>query len=171
MKKAIQVLLLLAGSSAAFAQENWSFHYQLTTIMQGHPSFKAAYAGTNSLADTAEHELSLTSTFYLGRRLWKGAEIYFNPEISGGRGMSSALGIAGFPNGETFRIGNPEPALYTARLFIQQQFNIGHSDTISIDADQNQLAGYTYKKALFVRAGKFALSDYLTTMRYRTTRV
>ena len=161
MKKYIPLVLLLTlAGRVVYAQENWSFHFQLTTVMQGHPSFKAAYSGKNSLADTAERALSLTSTFYLGRKLWKGAEAYFNPEISGGRGMSSALGVAGFPNGETFRIGDPAPALYTARLFIQQQFNLGHSDTIATEAGPNQLAGFTYKKALFVRAGKFALSDY-----------
>ena len=163
MKKSIQVtiaLFICARLQAQEKPENWRFHFQLTTAMQGHPAFKAAYSSTNSLVDTAEHALSLTSTFYLGRRLWQGAEIYFNPEIAGGKGMSAARGIAGFTNGETFRIGDPEPALYTARLFLQQQFNLGHSDTVAVEADKNQLRGYSYQKALFIRVGKFALSDY-----------
>jgi hypothetical protein len=46
----------------------------------------------------------VTTTAYIGRKLWSGAAIYFNPEMAGSNGLSSTLGIAGFPNGET-RIG------------------------------------------------------------------
>src|SRR5256885_751478 len=115
-------LLLFLSSITGFSQhdvvanhidstEKWSLHFQFTTIMQGHPAFHAPYAGQNSLSDTTDHALSVTSTFYLGRKLWKGAAFYFNPEIAGGKGIGTALGIAGFTNGECFHIGDPSPAL------------------------------------------------------------
>ena len=54
-------------------------------------------------------KLSLTTTVFIGRRLWRGAAVYFNPEVAGGSGLSGATGIGGAPNGETFRIGDPAP--------------------------------------------------------------
>ncbi|WP_052955409.1 carbohydrate porin [Flavihumibacter petaseus] len=166
-RKWVLVTYLMITASASIAQEfrrkeeKWSFHFQLTGIMQAHPSFDAAYSGDNSLHDSAEHELSLTTTIYLGRRLWKGAAIYYNPEVAGGSGISGAKGIAGFTNGETFRIGDPAPAFYTARLFLEQEFSLGNQqDTLYVDADANQLSGYTTRSKLVIRGGKFALSDY-----------
>src|SRR5260221_13061418 len=53
--------------------ENWSYHFQLSCIEQANPSFHAAYSGVNSLQPNSENALSLTSTLFLGRRLWKGA--------------------------------------------------------------------------------------------------
>ena len=41
-------------------------------------------------------------------RLWKGGELYADPEASGGAGVSSATGMAGFPNGEITRVGTEE---------------------------------------------------------------
>jgi hypothetical protein len=47
--------------------------------------------------------------------------IYFNPEMAGGQGLSSTLGIAGFPNGETFEVDQTEgcicrPHFYGSKL-------------------------------------------------------
>src|ERR1700716_3765656 len=82
--------------------QKYSYHFQLTAIAQGHPSFKSPYAGKNSLQNNTEYPaLSLTTTLFLGRKLWKGAALYFNPEIAGGAGISTTKGIAGFSNGET----------------------------------------------------------------------
>jgi high affinity Mn2+ porin len=53
-------------------------------------------------------------------------EAYFNPEMSGGSGLSKTLGIAGFPNGETFRVGGAEPKIYIARLYFTQNFEWGN---------------------------------------------
>ena len=110
MKKHLLLLiLLLAAVKFSFAQDtlkvqNTNFHFQETTITQYKPAFSAPYSGQNSLSTSSETQSSITSTLFGAARLWKGAEAYFNPEISGGAGLSKTLGIAGFPNGETFRI-------------------------------------------------------------------
>src|SRR5215813_8512397 len=63
---------------------NWTSHFQLTVIGQKHSGFKSPYKGENSLADSVEPAaVSLTSTLFLGRRLWKGAGIYVDPEVAG----------------------------------------------------------------------------------------
>src|SRR5271169_426714 len=95
-----------AQPSDSLSQE-WNFHFQQTIVVQYHPDFTAKYSGANSLDTSEPAQTSLTSTFFIGRRLWKNAEAYVNPEISGGSGLSQVTGIAGFPNGETFRIGDP----------------------------------------------------------------
>ncbi|MEO6883975.1 MAG: carbohydrate porin [Bacteroidia bacterium] len=147
--------------TSAKANENWSFHFQATTIAQGHTAFKSPYQGLNSFDpnDKAIH-YSITSTLYIGRRLWKNAEFYFNPEIAGGSGMSNVLGIAGAPNGETVRIGDPTPTLYIARLFFRQYIPLGNSDNKTQDADANQLAGTIPTNAICITVGKFSLTDF-----------
>ena len=92
--------------------------------------FEPATRGTNSLKADSETATSITSTLYGGLRLWKGAAVYFNPELSGGTGLSSAVGVAGFVNGETFRIGSVAPVLYPARLFLRQTFNLGDDEVL-----------------------------------------
>jgi hypothetical protein len=64
---------------------NWTIHAQITTVYQYHPAFHAAYSGINSLSNTANGALSLTSTIFVGRKLWKGAAICLNPEPWRGR--------------------------------------------------------------------------------------
>lgn len=147
-------------------KSNWSYHFQFTAISQYHPGFKALYSGRNSLADTAEiAATSITSTLYLGRRLWKGAAVYFNPEISGGRGLSSALGVAGAFNGETTRVGSTEPRLYIARAYFQQDFPLGN-DYLELEDDENQIAEKIPKDRISISAGKFAASDFFDDNSY-----
>lgn len=122
--------------------EKYSLKFQMTSVYQWHPAFHALYSGTNSMGNEEQRALSLTSTLFLDVPLWKGGLFSFNPEMSGGEGLSLARGLGGFPNGETFRIGEPKPVVYLARMLLQQkfQFNENHS--------------------LQLVAGKFGLSDY-----------
>jgi high affinity Mn2+ porin len=110
-------------------------------------------------------QTSFTATAFLGRRLWKNAGIYFNPEVAGGSGLSKALGIAGFVNGETFRIGSPQLKLYLARLFFEQKFALGNETTFDED-DLNQLQGKTPAKYISVRIGKYSLADFFDDVEY-----
>src|SRR3954468_24743388 len=71
----------------------WSLHAQATAIWQYHPDFSANYTGKNSLQTSESGQVSFTSTLFAGRRLWKQAAIYFNPEVAGGSGLSSATGV------------------------------------------------------------------------------
>src|SRR5207253_8258845 len=103
MKKVILIYLLSVATCFAFAQDTvkqprFSLHFQQTIITQYKPSFSAPYTGQNSLSPTEETQTSITSTLFGAARLWKGGEAYFNPEISGGAGLSKTLGVAGFPN-------------------------------------------------------------------------
>lgn len=155
-------VLLFAGISFAqdtVKQQRFSFHFQETTITQFKPSFNAPYSGANSLSNVQETQSSLTTTLYGSARLWKGAEAGFDPELSGGSGLSKTEGIAAFPNGETFRVGSTAPAIYIARLYFRQTFEWGR-DKDTIRDDMNQLAGLRSKRYLLFQAGKWGMADF-----------
>ena len=145
---------------------NWTIHAQITAVYQYHPGFKATYNGPNSFSNNSEGALSLTSTIFLGRKLWKGAALYFNPELSGGQGLSHTVGVAGFPNGEIYRVGNPTPTPFIARLYLQQNIRIGHSGDDVQTSDQNQLAGKIPSSRVTITLGRFCLSDFFDDNSY-----
>ena len=135
-----------------------NFHFQATYIYQYKPAFHSPYSGVNSLIGTEEKQNSLTATLYIGARLWKGSELYINPEIAGGSGLSGAYGLAASTNGETFRVGNPAPTLYLARSYLIQTIALGKKLEKS-DDQANELAGYQPKNYLRFFAGKYSLGD------------
>lgn len=141
-------------------KSKWTIHFQLTTIGQKHSGFKSAHSGENSLADSVEPTaLSLTSTLFLGRKLWRGAAVYFNPEMSGGKGLSFTKGVAGALNGETYRVGATEPQVFIARAYLQQHFSIGPREYEDVPDDVNKVAGRIPSSRITLTAGKFAMSD------------
>ncbi len=173
MKKIIGASALMFTSFSVRAQltndssKNWTSHFQLTVIAQKHSGFPSKYTGRNSLADTVEPTAtSLTSTLFLGRRLWKGAALYFNPEVSGGKGLSFATGVAGALNGETYRVGATEPQVFIARAFLQKYFPIGNTSYNFEDDDVNKIAGKVPVSRVVISAGKFAVSDFFDNNAY-----
>jgi hypothetical protein len=146
---------------------NWTSHFQFTVIGQKHSGFPSPYKGENSLADSVEPTaVSLTSTLFLGRRLWKGAAIYVDPEVAGGKGLSFATGVAGALNGETYRVGATEPQVFIARAYLQQHIPIGNSAYEYIPDDLNQIADRVPSSRITISAGKFAISDFFDDNRY-----
>ncbi len=134
--------LTLGESSAQdplLSDSAWNFHFQFTGIIQYNASFHSTYIGQNSFLPDAASAYSVTTTAFLGRKLWSGASVYFNPEMAGGQGLSSTLGIAGFPNGETFRIGADQTVVYVARIFIRQQFTLDKENFDTLDDGTNQV--------------------------------
>lgn len=146
-------------------EERFSVHAQTTVITQFKPSFSAPYTGKNSLRTEEEKQTSLTSTLFLGVRLWKGAGFYCNPEIAGGSGLSEALGVAAAPNGETFRIGNPAPKMYLARMFYKQSISLS-AETENVESDFNQLGGKMPTRYASFTIGKIGVADFFDDNAY-----
>lgn len=172
-KKLTWLLFLLLGFLKAFPQiknstnDGWTNHFQLTFIAQKHAAFHSKYSGQNSLTDTAEPAAkSITATLFQGRKLWKCASFYFNPEISGGNGLSFTRGVAGALNGETYRVGAVAPSVFIARAYLQQIFKVGNAEYEEVKDDENQIQGKVPSSRITISAGKFAVSDFFDNNSY-----
>jgi len=147
------------AEKAAEPKEEWySIHAQATVIGQGNGQFRSAYFGPNSLLPNPNYRTTQTGTVYLDTRLWRGAELIFNPEISGGQGLSSTLGMAGFPNGEATRVGALAPTPYIARLFLRQTIGL-NGDLERVEPGPNVLAGYRDMDRITFTIGKMSATD------------
>ena len=172
--------LSLFVSSFVFAQKDtiiqprnktsdslWSAHFQFTAVSQSHGAFKALYSGNNSLGNGVERGvLTVTSTAFIGRKLLRYTNVYANAEISGGRGFDGTTGIAGFPNGESFRVGDPLPVLSMARYYLQQHIPLTHDKMDTLQDDGNQVKEIVPASRLTISAGKFSVSDFFDKNKY-----
>jgi high affinity Mn2+ porin len=169
MPKILQVAAAaLAPFVCAVAQEapqSWNLYYQATSIGQYHGAFYSPYAGANSLQNYPERDVSLTTSLFFGLRLDQNTQLYFDPEIAGGRGFSGVTGIADFPNGEMPRVQGATPTPYLARFYVVHDFGFGTAKE-SFESDANQLAGERPATRYTVIAGRFAITDFFDNNRY-----
>jgi high affinity Mn2+ porin len=150
---------------AATVPERWNLFYQATSIGQHHGVFTSPYEGVNSLQADAGSFVSLTTTLFFGLRLARNTQLYFDPEIAGGKGFSDVTGIANFPNGETPRVASATPKPYLARLYVTQDFGFG-PETEKFSSGENQLAGERPLIRYSVTAGRFTVTDFFDNNRY-----
>ena len=150
--------------------ENLSFHAQMTYINQRHNDFNSSYSGANSLLSRFEgsdgRSYSLSGTIFLGARLWKDTELYYNPEMFSGTPFSGSLvGLGGVQNGELQKGSYAPPVYYTARAFARQTFQFG-GEREYLESSANQLAGYVDTNRLVISAGKFNTLDFFDANTY-----
>jgi high affinity Mn2+ porin len=143
---------------------DWSVHAQTTFVLQNAPSFRAPYAGTNSLTPNQTRE-TWDATFYVGWRLWRGAELWINPEIDQGFGLSSTVGLAGFSSGEAYKLGADFPYARLPRTFLRQTIGLG-GESEKVEAGANQLAGTQLANRVVITVGKFSATDIFDTNKY-----
>ena len=107
-------------------------------------------------------------TAYLGWRLWQGAELWINPEIDQGFGLSGTVGIAGFKSGEAYKIGSSYPYARLQRTFIRQTINLG-GDSEKVEGAANQFDGSrTSNRPSCLRSASSRLPTYSITTNMRT---
>ena len=145
--------------------QNWAIHGQSTFVDQANLAFNSPYAGTNSLPASANGRETFDVTLYAGLRPWRGAEIWINPEIDQGFGLHNTLGVAGFPSGEAYKIGEVDPYFRLQRLFLRQTIDLG-GERSAVAADLNQLAGPQTANRVVMTAGKFNVTDVFDTNTY-----
>ncbi len=145
--------------------DRWEIHGQTTYIQQGYPRFHALYTGENSLPPWPQSKETFTASAFLGMRLWEGGELYYNPELLQGFGLSSTVGAAGFPNGEAQKSDFIDPHYNTSRLFLRQTFGLG-GEQETIESAYGQMAGKKDISRLTVQVGKFAVHDVFDNNAY-----
>ena len=148
-----------AGRSTLPEPTDWNVHAQTTVIAQGYPRMRSPYEGINSLPGGGQGRETWTVDAFLGWRLWKGGEFYFNPELAQGFGLNSTLGLAGFSNGEAQKGGAPFPKFRPQRYVFRQTFGLGGEQEEVADVAM-QLAGKRDIDRVTVTVGRFAVGDY-----------
>ena len=142
--------------------QDFALHVQSTFVLQTNAPFHSAFNGPNSLDHHGQVKETFDLTLYAGIRPWKGAEIWVNPEIDQGFGLSDTLGVAGFPSGEAYKVGKSNPYAKLHRWFLRQTIDLG-GDNENVDADLNQLAGRHSANRLVLTLGKFSVVDVFDT--------
>jgi high affinity Mn2+ porin len=143
---------------------NWSVHGQTTFVGQYDSPFHAPYRGQSSLAPNIGRQ-TWDATLYAGLRLWEGAELWIDPELDQGFGLSGTLGVAGFVNGEAYKVGNTYPYLRVPRTFIRQTIDLG-GETEKVEPGINQFGGSQTADRLVLSVGKFSVADIFDGNKY-----
>jgi hypothetical protein len=136
---------------------------QANIIIQGDLPFHSPYQGTNSFVGRGEYKTSLLGTLYTAirpsRSIRYNNDLILDLESTGGRGLSQALGLAGFTNLDVVRNPNLSTLPYLARYQIHQV--IGFTEkTTSQEAGPFALAPSVPLRRVEFRAGKLTLPDF-----------
>ncbi len=137
---------------------------QANIIFQAHGPFHSPYEGPNSLLARGEYKPSLLGTLYLGAQLRRDprteTDALFNLETAAGRGISEALGLAGFTNLDVVRNPTLGSVPYMARAQLHQ--TIGFTDKL-VESIRTpfSLATLVPERRLEFYVGKMSLPDYL----------
>jgi len=100
------------ATPSAFAADPWtlpsgpmpySLGGQTTVVWQYHPRFHSPYEAANSLRHEHENAVSHSYDLYVGVRPLPWLDVYVNPEMIRGGGISDGIGLAGYTNGEVIR--------------------------------------------------------------------
>jgi high affinity Mn2+ porin len=161
----ILALCLLPALALAEDDEDWAVHGQATAVVQWHPAFHAEYSGPHSLDPKQQGNETADATLAAGTRLWSGAEAWADVELDQGFGLSDTLGVAGFPSGEAYKVGEHRPYFRLPRAFIRQTIDLGGGED-GIDGDLNTLARKSSADRLVLTLGKFSVVDIFDTNRY-----
>lgn len=146
-------------------EQRWNIHVQNTDIIQGYPGFSASYSGQNSLPNGGETRETVSVDLTLGLRLWSGAELHLDGLMWQGYGIGNALGVAGFPNGEAFRLGTAVPNVNLCRAIIRQTFGFG-GEQEEVKDDQIHLAGKQDMSRLTITLGRMSAKDIFDNNAY-----
>ncbi len=136
---------------------------QANVIYQGRLPFHSLYQGPNSFRNSAEYKTSMVETLYAAIRpthsIRYNTDLILDYEDAAGRGLSQALGLAGFTNLDVVRNPYLSEAPYLARYEIHQV--IGLTDkNISQQTGYFALAPRVPERRIELRLGKFTLPDF-----------
>lgn len=153
-----------ANAEAPKEPETWSLHGQYTLTEQVSPGFHSpAYNGgngNNSLNNKFQSRETQSVTAFMAVKLREGTELYVDPELFQGFGLSGSLGMGDLTNGEAQKLGSTEPKVYMARYYLKQVIGLGGSQEWQEGAP-HQLAGWQDVSRLTVIAGGFAVTDFM----------
>lgn len=152
-------------ASTEDAEKDWGVYTQLTYVNQWHNSFRAPYAADNSMDSASRNNQTADITLMIGRRIGRQGELWLNPEIDQGFGLSNTLGMAGFPSGEAYKVGQNRPYPRLPRAFFRQTVNLS-GENEQVEAAVNQLSSTRTANNLIFTAGHFSVTDIFDNNTY-----
>ena len=136
---------------------------QANVIFQGRLPFHSLYQGPNSFRNSAEYKTSLVETLYTAvrptRSIRYNTDLILDFESAGGRGLSEALGLAGFTNLDVVRNPSLGTKPYIGRYEVHQVIGLTNRTT-SQDPNFFALASSVPLRRIEFRAGKMTLPDF-----------
>ncbi|HEX9101442.1 MAG TPA: carbohydrate porin, partial [Polyangia bacterium] len=118
-----------------------------------------ANGSVNSLSTDYERSFTGSFTLFFGVKLWRGAEVYFVPEVISERALSNLRGLGGsIQNFELQKTGAETPTLYRARLYFRQTIELGGSHVL-VDSNPMQLGARIDRRRLVFTLGNFSALD------------
>jgi high affinity Mn2+ porin len=145
------------------SSNSWWISGQANFIYQGRLPFHELYEGVNSFRNSAEYKTSMVGTLYTAYRpthsVRYNTDLIFDLEAAEGRGLSEALGLAGFTNLDVVRNPNLGRVPYIARYEIHQVFGLTQKTTEQ-DANFFALAPTVPVRRIEFRVGKLTLPDF-----------
>jgi len=137
----------------------WWLSGQVNLISQTHGRFTSPYQGDNSLRPDREQALSRLWTIYTGVTLPGHTELLFDIESAGGRGLSDALGLAGFTNLDVVRNPTLGSTPYIARAMVHVTVPLS-TEIVDATPTAFSLASHVPARRIEIRAGKLGMADF-----------
>lgn len=143
--------------------DRWWISGQANSILQGRLPFHSSYEGPNSFRNSAEYKVSAVETLYTAVRPTESVryntDLILDFESAGGRGLSEALGLAGFTNLDVVRNPTLGATPYVARYQIHQTIGLT-SETVPQESNFFALAAEVPARRIEFRIGKMTLPDF-----------
>jgi high affinity Mn2+ porin len=140
---------------------------QANFISQWHPGFHSPYSGPNSLSSQAQDATSHVLTLFTGLRLSATAELLWDVQETGGNGIGTVLGIAGFTNLDVVRNPTLSKVPYIARLMWHEIIPLDHREAAS-ERTPFSLFSELPVRRLEIRFGKLSIVDFFDLNNYGT---
>jgi len=135
---------------------------QANVVLQGRLPFHSPYEGANSFQAGAEYKVSEVGTLYGGVRLTRSVryntDVIVDVETALGRGLSQALGLAGFTNLDVVRNPSLGSKPYLARYEIHQTIGLSR-ETSEQQPNTLSFAPAVPVRRIELRVGKMTVPD------------
>lgn len=137
-----------------------------TSLVQGFPQFQDSLERDE--VTNGRIRYGGKNVLFIGMNLWKGASIYFNPEMMLGYNLSPIIGVANAVSVASSRVGTTGTYIRMQRLFLRQVVDLGdgedqHRDaggrSVALEDIQNKLTGNISKNNIIFTVGKFSSGD------------
>ena len=138
--------------------QRWNLHFQSTVLGQWAAPFPAEYSGGNSLEPHGDIKDTFSFDVTARIRLWRGGEFFADVLTWQGYGLSKTTGLAGFPNGEAYRLGKTYPDVIVARGYLRETVPLGGGPSPGADPNAS-LGGSRGQRRLILSVGHIPTTD------------